>query len=122
MSGRAGEWEVAAHEDQGTPASSAVRRPPPPAGNILGRPSWLPVPDFALTTLLGEGASVVLDVSRAAGHWEGVAEGSRSLLTPCRPCGSSAQGQRVMPTRTQAAGYRYQYADIGDALRNLVRP
>lgn len=58
-------------------------------GNILGRPSWLPVPEFALMTLLGEGASVVLD------------------------------GQRVMPTRTQAAGYKYKYADIGEALRNL---
>ncbi|KAG2424813.1 hypothetical protein HXX76_014235 [Chlamydomonas incerta] len=58
-------------------------------GNMLGRPSWLPVPEFALMTLLGEGASVVLD------------------------------GQRVMPTRTQAAGYRFKYADIGDALRNL---
>ncbi|PNW83260.1 hypothetical protein CHLRE_05g233305v5 [Chlamydomonas reinhardtii] len=60
-------------------------------GNMLGRPSWLPVPEFALMTLLGEGASVVLE------------------------------GQRVMPTRTQAAGYRFKYADIGDALRNLVR-
>ncbi|GFR53108.1 hypothetical protein Agub_g15817 [Astrephomene gubernaculifera] len=58
-------------------------------GNILGRPSWLPVPDFALMTLLGEGASVVLE------------------------------GQRVLPTRTQAAGYRFRYSDIGDALRNL---
>ncbi|KAG2487483.1 hypothetical protein HYH03_013904 [Edaphochlamys debaryana] len=58
-------------------------------GNILGRPSWLPVPEFALMTLLGEGASVVLE------------------------------GQRVMPTRTQAAGYRFKYSDIGDALRNL---
>ncbi|GLC74878.1 hypothetical protein PLESTF_001567200 [Pleodorina starrii] len=58
-------------------------------GNILGRPSWLPVPDFALMTLLGEGASVVLE------------------------------GQRVMPARTQAVGYRFKYPDLSDALRNL---
>lgn len=31
------------------------------AGTLMGRPSWLPVPDFALSALLGEGASVVLE-------------------------------------------------------------
>ena len=33
-------------------------------GTVLGRPSWLPVPDFALQTLLGEGAGVVLEGQR----------------------------------------------------------
>lgn len=57
----------------------------------MGRPSWLPVPDFALTTLLGEGASVVLD------------------------------GQKVLPTKTQQAGFKYKYSEIGDALRSVLR-
>jgi NAD dependent epimerase/dehydratase family enzyme len=60
------------------------------AGTIMGRPSWLPVPDFALTTLLGEGASVVLD------------------------------GQKVLPTKTQQAGFKWQYTEIEPALRPVV--
>lgn len=59
-------------------------------GGILGRPSWLPVPDFALQGLLGEGAMVVLE------------------------------GQRVLPSRAQQAGFAFKYADIDKALASLV--
>ncbi len=59
-------------------------------GEVLGRPSWLPVPGFALELLLGEGATVVL------------------------------QGQRVLPQRTQASGFEYQYPDLESALRTFI--
>lgn len=60
-------------------------------GNLMGRPSWLPVPDFALQTLLGEGATVVLE------------------------------GQCVLPARTQAQGFAFKYSDVSDALKNILR-
>lgn len=60
-------------------------------GGILGKPSWLPVPDFAVSGLLGEGAKVVLE------------------------------GQRVLPSRAQAEGFRFRYGDIDGALRHLLR-
>jgi NAD dependent epimerase/dehydratase family enzyme len=60
-------------------------------GSVMGRPSLVPVPDFALRTLLGEGADVVL------------------------------QGQRVVPARAQDAGYKFQYSQVGEALRNVLR-
>jgi hypothetical protein len=42
-------------------------------------------------TLLGEGATVVLE------------------------------GQRVLPARTQAAGFSYKYSELSEALRNILR-
>jgi len=60
-------------------------------GRVMGRPSFFPVPDFALKTLLGEGAQVVLD------------------------------GQRVLPTRAQDGGYRFRYSQVGDALKDILR-
>lgn len=54
-------------------------------------PSWLPVPDFAVNTLLGEGAKVVLE------------------------------GQRVLPSRTQQQGFKFKYGDIDSALRQILK-
>ncbi|KAI8475567.1 MAG: hypothetical protein J3K34DRAFT_517213 [Monoraphidium minutum] len=59
-------------------------------GTAMGRPSWLPVPDFAITTLLGEGATVVLE------------------------------GQQVLPSRAQAAGFKFKYPDLDTALTQIM--
>jgi hypothetical protein len=59
-------------------------------GNAIGRPSWLPVPDFALTTLLGEGAQVVLS------------------------------GQRVLPRRAVSQGFAFKYGDLDAAVRQVL--
>ncbi len=57
----------------------------------MGRPSWMPVPDFALTALLGEGASVVLE------------------------------GQRVVPSRALDEGFSFKYSQVQDALKAVLR-
>jgi NAD dependent epimerase/dehydratase family enzyme len=59
-------------------------------GDVMSRPSFVPVPDFALNVLLGEGAQVVLE------------------------------GQRVLPTKALEDGYEFKFAKVGDALRNLI--
>lgn len=59
-------------------------------GEVLDRPSWLPVPDFAIEALLGDGAVVVL------------------------------KGQKVLPERTQAAGFSFDYDRAKDALKQIV--
>lgn len=56
-------------------------------GRVLRRPSWLPVPAFAMRLLVGEVATVVLD------------------------------GQRVMPKRLQSLGYSFQFPTLEPALR-----
>lgn len=60
-------------------------------GSVLGRPSWLPVPDFALKAVLGEGASVVLE------------------------------GQKVLPTKAKELGFSFRYPYVKDALKAIVR-
>ncbi len=59
-------------------------------GAAVHRPALLPVPSFALRALLGEGATVVLD------------------------------GQRVLPTRTIALGYRFRHPQLDEALQHLL--
>ncbi len=59
-------------------------------GSVMNRPSWLPVPDFALELLLGEGAQVVLE------------------------------GQEVLPKRTQSSGFQYKYPDLKPALTDII--
>ncbi|QLE57488.1 TIGR01777 family oxidoreductase [Nostoc sp. TCL26-01] len=60
-------------------------------GQVMNRPSWLPVPAFALEALLGDGAIVVLE------------------------------GQQVLPKRALDAGIKYKYASLQPALQDIVR-
>jgi uncharacterized protein (TIGR01777 family) len=55
-------------------------------GKALGRPSWLPVPGFALRAAVGEFADYVL------------------------------HGRRVIPRRLQELGFTWTYPDLADAL------
>ena len=59
-------------------------------GKVMNRPSWLPVPDFVIETLLGDGAQVVL------------------------------KGQKVLPKRTQSIGFQYQYTEVSQALKEIL--
>lgn len=59
-------------------------------GEVMGRPSWLPVPALALEFLLGDGAQVVLE------------------------------GQQVIPKRTQETGFQYQYPTVKPALTEIL--
>ena len=59
-------------------------------GQVMHRPSWLPVPGFALEVLLGDGAMLVL------------------------------QGQRVLPQRTLDTGFQYQYPQLPSALKQII--
>jgi hypothetical protein len=59
-------------------------------GDVINRPSWLPVPEFALELLLGDGAKVVLE------------------------------GQQVLPKQTQSLGFQYQYPELKPALTEIL--
>ncbi|MDM9385645.1 TIGR01777 family oxidoreductase [Chlorogloeopsis sp. ULAP01] len=60
-------------------------------GKVMHRPSWLPVPNFAIEALLGDGAIVVLE------------------------------GQQVLPKRTLESGFEFQYPDLQPALEEVLK-
>ncbi len=59
-------------------------------GRVLGRPSFIPVPGFALNLAFGEVADTIL------------------------------KGQRVVPHRLQEMGFTFRFADAESALRDLL--
>ncbi len=59
-------------------------------GKVMNRPSWLPVPGFAIEAILGDGAKVVLE------------------------------GQQVLPKRTLESGFEYQYPSLQSALTQIL--
>lgn len=59
-------------------------------GDVVHRPSWLPVPAFALELLLGDAAMVVLE------------------------------GQKVLPKRTLESGFTYKYSNLKPALESFL--
>jgi uncharacterized protein (TIGR01777 family) len=59
-------------------------------GRVLGRPSFIPAPAFALRLMLGELADALI-----------------------------LGGQRVVPARAQALGYEFKYATLEPALRAI---
>lgn len=60
-------------------------------GAVLGRPSVVPAPAFALRVIVGEMADALLLAS-----------------------------QRVLPTASEASGYRFVYRDVHEALRSVL--
>jgi len=60
-------------------------------GRTLHRPSWLPVPHFALKLALGEVADMLMG------------------------------GQRVLPKRAQEAGFVFRHVDLDAALRDILK-
>ncbi|RCJ23365.1 epimerase [Nostoc sp. ATCC 43529] len=60
-------------------------------GEVMHRPSWLPVPSFAIEALLGDGAIVVLE------------------------------GQKVLPKRSVETGFEYRYPNLQSALKEILQ-
>ncbi|MEO0409160.1 MAG: TIGR01777 family oxidoreductase [Cyanobacteria bacterium P01_A01_bin.135] len=59
-------------------------------GQVMARPSWLPVPEFVLELLMGDAAQVVLE------------------------------GQQVLPRRVRETDFSYHYSTVTKALKDVV--
>ena len=57
----------------------------------MGRPSYMPVPGFALKLVIGEVATIVID------------------------------GQRVLPKKLEELGFSFQFAGLEQALLDIIR-
>jgi uncharacterized protein (TIGR01777 family) len=85
------------HSDASGPFNVTAPHPVPnrefakTLGQVLGRPSVVPVPSFALRLAFGSEAAEMLTT-----------------------------GQRVLPQRLRAAGFAFQYPDLEPALRHLL--
>ncbi len=79
------------------PVNATAPRPVPQGafaraiGHAIGRPSWLPVPAFALRLALGEMADALL-----------------------------LSGQRAVPARAEDQGFRFKYREVEQALRDVL--
>ncbi len=60
-------------------------------GKVMGRPSFIPVPEFAFRTMFGEVSTVVVD------------------------------GQRVVPKRLEELGYQFKFPVLEPAIRDILR-
>jgi NAD dependent epimerase/dehydratase family enzyme len=59
-------------------------------GRVMGRPSWVPVPGFALKLMLGEMADMI------------------------------TTGQRALPKKAQELGYQFKHPTAGGAVRDIL--
>ncbi len=59
-------------------------------GQVMNRPSYIPVPGFALKLMMGEVATIVLD------------------------------GQRAIPEKLEALDFTFRYPEVKGALSNIL--